>query len=78
MQLNIFTTHPIFGQNEPLDFALIVVVCQQANRYGLVCPMNTEQCPYIDCSFFCIFKFILKQMVAYCIKSLIYNLIVYF
>ena len=23
MQLNIFTTHPIFGTNEPLDFELI-------------------------------------------------------
>ena len=67
MQLNIFTTHPIFGKNEPLDFELIVFVCQhtfQANKYGLVCHMNAEQYPHIDCLWFCNFKFILKEMLA--------------
>ena len=68
MQLNIFTTHPIFGQNEPLDFGLANSTFQ-ANIYGFVCPVNIEQCPHIDCLLFCIFKFILKEMVAYCIKS---------
>ena len=30
MQLNIFTTHPIFGKNEPLDFELICICLSTA------------------------------------------------
>ena len=30
MQLNIFTTHPIFGTNEPLDFELICICLSTA------------------------------------------------
>ena len=48
----------------------------QANRYGLVSPMNTEPYPHIDYLLFCIFNFNMKEMVAYSIKSLIYNRIV--
>ena len=67
MQLNIFTTHPIFGKNEPLDFELICICLSthfQANKYGLVCHMNAEQYPHIDCLSFCNFKFILTEMLA--------------
>ena len=45
----------------------------QANKYGLVCHMNAEQYPHIDCLLFCNSKFILKEMLAKCIRSLIYN-----
>ena len=68
MQLNIFTTHPIFGKNEPLDFELMCICLFnsffQANKYGLVCHKNAEQFPHIDCLLFCNFKFILKEMLA--------------
>ena len=67
--VNIFTTHPIFGKNEPLDFELIcicfsAVFFYQANKYGLVCHMNAEQYPHIDCLLFVNFKFILKEILA--------------
>ena len=68
MQLNIFTTHPIFGKNEPLDFELICICLSTAlfkqKKYGLVYHMNAEQYPHIDCLLFCNFKFILKEMLC--------------
>ena len=35
--------------------------------------MNAEQYPHIDCILFCNFKFILKEILAWCIRSLIYT-----
>ena len=71
MQLNIFTTYPIFGKNELFDFELICIclptaLLKQTNDHkcGLVCHMNAEQYPHIDCLLFCNFKFILKEMLA--------------
>ena len=80
MQINIFTTLPIFGKNEPLDFELMCICLStktfQANKYGLVCHMNAEQYPHIDCHMnaeqyphidcllFGNFKIILKEMLA--------------
>ena len=76
MQLNNFTTHPKFGQNEPLDLGLICSCLSTA--FFKQTNMGLLAIQILMCLLFCVLKFILKEKLAECIRSLIYNLTVYF
>ena len=84
MQLNNFTTHPKFGQNEPLDLGLICSCLSTAffkqTNMGLLAIqiLKDVHVHILMCLLFCVLKFILKDKLAECIRSLIYNLTVYF
>ena len=82
MQLNNFTTHPKFGQNEPLDLGLICSCLSTAffmqTNMGLLAIQILKDVHILMCLLFCVLKFILKDKLAECIRSLIYNLSVYF
>ena len=83
MQLNNFTTHPKFGQNEPFDLGLICSSLMSTAFFkqtdmGLLAIQILKDAYTLMCLLFSVLKFILKDKLAECIRSLIYNLAVYF